>query len=113
KKGLHVFVPIRVGPDADQVLAFAQQLTGQLARAYPEELTIEPLIARRRGRVYLDSFRNGFAQTVAAPFCVRRFPHATVSTPLEWSEVRPELDPTQFHMASFEQPLAKPDPSND
>jgi bifunctional non-homologous end joining protein LigD len=113
KKGLHVFVPIRAGPDADEVLAFAQQLATQLARAYPKELTTESLIARRKGRVYLDSFRNGFAQTVAAPFCVRRFPRATVSTPLEWSEVRPDLDPTQFHMASFPKRLEKPDPWKD
>ena len=113
KKGLHVFVPIRVGPDADGVLEFARQLADHMARAYPKELTTEPLIARRRGRVYLDSFRNGFAQTVAAPFCVRRFPHATVSTTLDWSEVRPDLDPTQFHMASFEKRLEKPDPWKD
>jgi bifunctional non-homologous end joining protein LigD len=113
KKGLHVFVPIRVGPDADEVLDFAQALADHLARAYPKELTTESRIAARRGRVYLDSFRNGFAQTVAAPFCVRRFPHATISTPLAWSEVREDLDPGQYSVASFEKRLARPDPWKD
>jgi bifunctional non-homologous end joining protein LigD len=113
KKGLHVFVPIRVGPDADEVLDFARRLTDHLARAYPKELTTESRIAARKGRVYLDSFRNGFAQTVASPFCVRRFPHATISTPLDWSEVREDFDPAQFHMASFEKRLARPDPWKD
>ncbi|HEX9149003.1 MAG TPA: hypothetical protein VF958_07570, partial [Thermoanaerobaculia bacterium] len=76
KKGLHVFVPIRVGPDADEVRWFADALGTKLAAAYPKELTMEVSIAKRKGRVYLDPFRNGFAQTVVSPFCVRRAPRA-------------------------------------
>src|ERR1700740_2871911 len=33
-KGLHVFVPIRVGPDCDEVLAFAQAVAARLASAF-------------------------------------------------------------------------------
>ena len=110
KKGLHVLVPIRVGPDADEVRAFAERLGTRLARAYPKQMTMEGRIAARRGRVYLDPFRNGFAQTVVAPFSVRRFPRAPVSTPLDWSEVRPTLDPGTFNIATFAKRLEKPDP---
>ncbi len=110
KKGLHVFVPIRIVPDADEVRGFAEALGTKLAAAYPKEMTMEGSIAKRKGRVYLDPFRNGFAQTVVAPFCVRRFPRAPVSTPLEWSEVRPTLDPGDFNIANFEKRLKKADP---
>ena len=110
KKGLHVFVPIKVGPDADEVRWFADALGTRLAAAYPKEMTMEGSIAKRKGRVYLDPFRNGFAQTVVAPFCVRRFPKAPVSTPLEWSEVKPTLDPTEFNISNFDRRLAKRDP---
>ena len=110
KKGLHVFVPIRVGPDADDVRWFAEALGTKLASAYPKEMTMEGSIAKRKGRVYLDPFRNGFAQTVVSPFCVRRFPRAPVSTPLEWSEVKPTLDPGGFNIATFGERLKKPDP---
>jgi bifunctional non-homologous end joining protein LigD len=110
KKGLHVFVPIRVGPDADDVRWFAEVLGAKLASAYPKEMTMEGSIAKRKGRVYLDPFRNGFAQTVVSPFCVRRFPRAPVSTPLEWSEVKPVLDPADFNIATFDERLKKPDP---
>lgn len=113
KKGLHVFVPIRVGPDADDVRGFAETLGARLAAAYPKEMTMEGSIARRKGRVYLDPFRNGFAQTVVSPFCVRRFPRAPVSTPLEWAEVKPALDPGTFNMATFAERLKKPDPWKD
>jgi bifunctional non-homologous end joining protein LigD len=109
-RGLHVFIPLRVGPDANDVLCFARALCERLAAAHPAELTVEPHVAKRRGRVYLDPFRNGFAQTVVAPYSVRRRAKAPVSTPLSWPEVNPELDPTRFNMGNFERRLAAPDP---
>ena len=110
KKGLHVFVPIRVGPDTDEVRWFAEVLGTKPSAAYPGEMTMEGSIARRKGRVYLDPFRNGFAQTVVSPYCVRRFPRAPVSTPLAWSEVVPKLDPGAFNLKTFATRLEKPDP---
>jgi len=110
KKGMHVFVPIRVGPDADDVRGFADRLGARLSAAYPKELTMEGRIAARKGRVYLDPFRNGFAQTVVSPFCVRHAPGAPVSTPLDWKEVTPSLKPADFNLGNFEARLKKPDP---
>ncbi len=110
KRGLHIFVPIRVGPDADEVKWFAEVLGAKLSAAYPTEMTMEGSIAKRKGRVYLDPFRNGFAQTVVSPYCVRRHPRAPVSTPLEWSEVVPKLDPGTFNLKTFAKRLEKPDP---
>ncbi|HKF43667.1 MAG TPA: non-homologous end-joining DNA ligase [Thermoanaerobaculia bacterium] len=110
KKGLHIFVPIVPGPDTDEVKGFAEQLGNRLSAAFPKEMTMEGRIASRRGRVYLDPFRNGFAQTVVTPFCVRRFPRAPISTPLAWKEVVPELEPGSFNMGNFAARLKKKDP---
>jgi bifunctional non-homologous end joining protein LigD len=110
KKGLHVFVPIQPGPDANQVREFAGTLGERLARAYPKEVTMESRIASRKGRVYMDPFRNGFAQTVVSPYSVRRAPKAPVSTPLAWSEVKPTLKPAAFNLGNFGERLAKNDP---
>ncbi len=109
-KGLHVFVPIRVGPDSDEVLEFAERLGSHLAAAYPKELTMESRIANRKGRVYLDPFRNGFAQTVVAPYSVRRRPGAPFSAPLDWSEVKPSLDTNAFTLGTYERRLRAGDP---
>ncbi len=109
-KGLHVFVPIRRGPDADEVLAFAEALGARLARAFPRLFTVESRIASRKGRVYIDPFRNGFAQTVVAPYSVRRRPKAPYSKPLAWKDVGKGLDPTRFNLGSYVRDLAKADP---
>jgi bifunctional non-homologous end joining protein LigD len=109
-RGLHVFVPIKVGPTADEVLKFAEQLVERLAAAHPRELTVEHSIAARGKRVYLDPFRNGSVQTVVTPYSVRHKPHAPVSTPLLWSEVKPSLNPADFNIGNFAARLKKKDP---
>lgn len=112
-RGMHIFVPIRTGPDATDVLSFAESVSQRVAAAHPDELTVEHSIAARRGRVYLDPFRNGFGQTVVAPYSVRRRAKAPVSTPLDWSEVKPNLDPSDFNIGNFEKRLKRTDPWED
>ncbi len=109
-RGLHVLVPLRTDPDASDVLAFAEKVGARLAAAHPGELTVEHRVSARGERVYLDPFRNGFGQTVVAPYSVRRRPHAPVSTPLAWSEVRPELRPTDFNLGNFVRRARRADP---
>ena len=53
-------MPIRAGPTVNEVLEFAKAFVARLAAAYPEKLTVEHAVAARRGRVYLDPFRNAF-----------------------------------------------------
>jgi len=109
-RGMHVFIPIRVGPTAREVLQFAEQFLARLAAAHPKDLTVEHSIAARGNRVYLDPFRNGEVQTVVSPYSVRRKPHAPVSTPLNWSEVKTSLDPASFNLGNFSARLKKKDP---
>jgi bifunctional non-homologous end joining protein LigD len=109
-KGLHVFVPLRPGPDADDVLRFAQRLGARLSAAYPDQLTVEPRIRERGSRVYLDPFRNAFGQTVVAPYSVRPSAGAPFSAPLNWAEVKPGLDPSAFTLATVERRLQRKDP---
>jgi bifunctional non-homologous end joining protein LigD len=112
-RGLHVFVPLRVEVDEDLVTRFAAKLGDRLAHAFPNELTVAHRIADRSDRVYLDPYRNAFAQTVVAPYSVRRLPAAPISTPLDWSEVQPDLDPTQFNLSTMQVRLRARDPWRD
>ncbi len=109
-RGLHVFVPIKVGPSADDVLRFAERVVARLAEDHPKELTVERAIADRGDRVYLDPFRNGAVQTVVTPYSVRRRAHAPFSMPLAWAEVKPSLDPATFNLGNFRERLRRKDP---
>jgi bifunctional non-homologous end joining protein LigD len=112
-RGLHIFVPIRLGPTAAEVLKFAEEFVARLAAAHPKDLTVARAIADRGSRVYLDPFRNGSVQTVVSPYSVRRKPHAPVSTPLAWPEVKTSLEPSSFNMGNFQDRLKKKDPWKD
>jgi len=112
-RGLHVFVPLRAGPDFDEVLPFAKELCDRLAVAHPKELTVEQRIEARKGRVYLDPFRNGFGATVVAPYSVRRREKAPFSMPLAWKDVKPSLVPSNFNLGNYEKRLVGPDPWKD
>ena len=103
-------MPIRAGPTVNEVLEFAKAFVARLAAAYPEKLTVEHAVAARRGRVYLDPFRNAFAQTVVSPYSVRHALKAPVSTPLDWTEVTTTLMPADFNLGNFSKRLEAPDP---
>jgi bifunctional non-homologous end joining protein LigD len=111
-RGLHIFIPLRIGPTANEVLKFAEDFSSRMAERHPKEITVEHSIAQRGDRVYLDPFRNGLMQTVVSPYSVRRKAHAPISTPLAWTDVTPQLDPSRFNLGNFRNRLKK-DPWSD
>ena len=92
------------------MLGFAQNVCQGLAQAHPETLTMEHRIEARKKRVYLDPFRNGFGQTVVAPYSIRRLEKAPFSIPLSWPEVKPSLKPSNFNLSNYQKRLSGPDP---
>ena len=66
----------------------------------PDRLTQEFSKADRRGRIYVDTGRNGYSATFAAAYTVRARRGAPVSAPCTWEEVeRGEVDPQTFTVA--------------
>lgn len=96
KTGLHVLVPVGGKYTFAQVRRFAKLLTAHIAIEMPGLATTQHRIGKRRGKIYLDYMRNAIGQTAAAPYSLRPWPGATVSTPLEWREVKKGLRPEQF-----------------
>jgi len=109
-RGLHVFVPLRAGVSPATAVQAAAGFSAELARRVPQLVTVEHSKARRGGRVFADAFRNGYTQTIVAPYSVRRRPHAPISAPLAWDEVSVKLDPGRFALRTFERRLARTDP---
>ena len=106
QKGLHVLIPVgpHVGFDAAKLLV---ELLGRLLVArHPELATLERRVEKRGPRVYVDTGQTGESRTIVAPYSVRAYPGATVSTPLRWDEVHGALDPRRFDMQSVPERLA-------
>ena len=108
-RGLHVVVPLVPVADTDTVKVASIAVAEALAARHPDDFTTEGRIANRHGRLYLDIGRNGYAQTMAAPYAVRGLPGAPVSVPLDWSELDGFV-PGRHTLRTIAERLAAPDP---
>jgi bifunctional non-homologous end joining protein LigD len=105
--GLHVFVPVKPGYSYQQTCAFCEGVSTLVASQNKSIATVERVVSRRRGRVYVDFGQNRRGQTVVPPYVVRPRPGAPVSTPLDWDELDFDLDPVQFNLSNVLPRLAR------
>ena len=93
-RGVHVVAPLDRSADTEVVGRFATGVAGLLAARHPAELTDEFRKPARKNRLYVDTARNGWAQTAVAPYSVRPRPGGPVATPITWDELDdPDLRP--------------------
>jgi bifunctional non-homologous end joining protein LigD len=107
KTGLHVLVPWEADGGYDEARAWALRLAGRVVETLPDQATTERSKAKRARRVYVDVMQNARGRHAVPPYVLRAVPGATVSTPVRWSEVRPELDPAQFTLKTVFRRLAR------
>lgn len=99
--GLHVYIPLSGKYNYDEARSFAKLVCHFVHEKLPKTTSMERSIKARKGKIYLDFMQNKRGQTLAAPYCVRPKPGATVSAPLHWHEVNNNLtikDFTIFNM---------------
>ena len=89
-RGLHVVIPITVGPSFEDVHLFADFVAQRLTAGDPEHLTTEFIKQKREGRLFIDVNRNAYAQTVVAPYAVRARRRAPIAVPISWPDVERE-----------------------
>ena len=107
QKGLHVLVPLGpgIGFDPAKILC---ELFGQLVVArHPKLCTLERRVDQRHGKALVDIGQTGPSRTIVAPYSVRAWSGATVSTPLYWEEVHVALDPKRFTLLTVPTRLAE------
>jgi bifunctional non-homologous end joining protein LigD len=99
--GMHIFVPLVPRYTYDQVRALAEVLATMVAHERPDLFTTPRAVSKRdKGKVYFDWMQIGGGKTISAPYAVRAYQGAPVSTPLAWHEVTPQLKPEQFHIGN-------------
>ena len=91
--------------EASRLLALL--LASVVVERHPDIATTARALDARKGKVYIDCLQNGHGKLIVAPFSVRPLPGATVSTPLDWSEVGSRLRTDRFTIRSVPRRLEK------
>lgn len=105
--GLHVYIPLNARYDFDQVRIFAEIIAKLTNEKLPDFTSLERSLDKRGPNIYIDYMQNKTGQTLSSAYSLRPRPGAPVSTPLEWKEVKPGLDPEQFHLRNIQDRLKR------
>jgi len=99
--GLHIYVSLEPIYTYSQVRSFAEILARMAASERPDLFTTPRTVSQReKGKVYFDYLQISEGKTISAPYVLRAFPGAPVSTPLRWSELTPDLTPDRFNISN-------------
>jgi bifunctional non-homologous end joining protein LigD len=99
KKGLHVVIPIEPEHSFEKARAFVHEVGVELAKE-SEMVVSEFKDTKKPGKVFADYLQNSPLRTMVVPYSLRPTPDATVSTPLEWSEVKKGINQTDYTIST-------------
>lgn len=106
--GLHVYIPCNKKYDYDTVRDLARIIATLVQEQLPGTTTLErSLSKRKKNQIYVDFLQNSRGQTLASAYSARPRPGATVSTPLEWKEVKHGLHPSMFTIKNIRKRVEK------
>jgi len=107
-KGFHIVVPMDSETRFEPLALFAHGIGALLVKRDPTRLTQEFLKSDRHGRILIDTGRNAFSATYAAPYAVRARPGAPVSAPCTWQEVESgAIGPESFKLEDMPARVAR------
>ncbi len=106
--GMHVYIPCNRKYDYNTVRDFARIMATMVNEQLPSFTTLERSLAKRKkNQVYIDYLQNSRGQTLASAYSVRPKPGASVSTPLDWKEVKHGLHPSMFTIKNIKKRVDK------
>ena len=109
-KGLHLVTPLTAKGKAvswEEAKGFAHDVCRAMERDAPGKFLTKASKAARTGKIYLDYLRNDRLSTAVAPLSPRGRPHAPVSMPVTWAQVKADLDPLRYTVRTVPKLLAK------
>jgi bifunctional non-homologous end joining protein LigD len=108
-KGIHVVAPIRPQHEWPVVKAFAGELAGRIAADAPGDFVATMSKAKRRGRIFIDHFRNERGATAIAPYSPRARDGAPIAWPVSWNQLARLDSAASVTFANYRDWLKKPD----
>ncbi len=110
KKGLHILIPIVPEHTFKITRTFVHNIGQQLAKEN-ENVVSEFPDTKKPGKVFIDYLQNSHGRTNVSPYSLRGVQEATVSTPVEWNDLKKRIKPADFNI--FTVPSLKEDPWKD
>jgi bifunctional non-homologous end joining protein LigD len=104
--GIHLYLPVKPIYTYEQMRTFAEIVARMVSAEHSSLVTNERTVAKRRaGTVLIDVHQNAEGRPLAAPYVVRAFPLAPVSTPLQPNELRSTLKPEKLNIKKLPERL--------
>src|SRR5262249_32247537 len=104
-KGLHIVVPLQPKHDWDEVKGFSKAVAELIEQLDSSNYTSNMAKASRGGKIFVDYLRNGRTATAIAAYSTRAKPRATVSVPLTWEELTPQIHSDTFTLRNLPERL--------
>lgn len=98
-RGVHVFAPVEPTHEFLDVRHGVIAAARELERRAPDEVTTSWWKEERGDKIFVDFNQAARDRTIAAAYCPRPLPRATVSCPLGWDELD-GADPLDYTIAS-------------
>lgn len=97
-KGLHLVMPIEPKYSWDAVLEAARDMAEPYVNEHNDEATLQLKKKARKGRIFVDIYRNRTHQTIVAPYSLRGRTGGPVSMPLQWDELAAIEQSSHYHL---------------
>ncbi len=109
-KGVHIVVHLKRRHSWDEVKRFAADFAAQVASLDPTRFVATMSKAKRKGKIFIDHFRNHRGATAIAPYSARARGTAPIAAPVSWAELRSIASASAFKLRDMEARLREPDP---
>ena len=105
--GLQIYIPTAGVYDYPTSRKINEFLSKYFSQKYPSLFTIERVVNKRGKKLYFDYLQMWYGKTITAPYSPRATPWATISTPIEWKELKKGLTPRDFTLLNIMDRLEK------
>ena len=109
-KGVHIVLNLKRNHTWEEVKGFSGEVAETIAALDPKRFVATMAKAQRKGRIFIDYFRNHRGSTAICPYSPRAREKATIATPVSWKELTTIPSASTFTLKDMTARLAEPDP---
>lgn len=111
-KGYHVCIPFKNNLTWKKFYKISEDIANILENTYPEIFTTNIRKENRKGKIFIDYFRNQKSATFVAPYSIRLRKSAPISMPISWNELD-KIKPNEITIDNVIKRTNKKDPWKD